>query len=230
MVLQRCAVAGLPVPVGGGWRLDRVAPKLLTWHMANRPMLTHEAPALAREEAALLAQVAAGDRGAPLEELYRRYESRLYGLGLKLLGDQGLAEELVQETFVRLWRQAHRYDWAKGTVAMFLFAIARRLAIDLWRRPSSRPLAPIPTAEDSASTDPAEEIIEGLTIRDALQALTPEHRQMLELSYGQDRKQTEIAEELGLPVGTVKSRTYYALRQFKLALQERGIQERGVHA
>jgi RNA polymerase sigma-70 factor (ECF subfamily) len=195
-----------------------------------RPLMTHEAPKLAQEEAALLARVAAGDRGAPLEELYRRYERQLYSLGLQLLGDRGLAEELVQETFVRLWKQAHRYDWAKGTVSMFLFAIARRLAIDLWRRPSSRPLAPLSTAEGPVIDDPAEEIIEGLTVQDALQALTPEHRQVLELSLGQDRKQTEIAELLGLPVGTVKSRTYYALRQFKLALQERGIQERGVHA
>src|SRR5438105_460450 len=101
------------------------------------------------DEAALLARVAAGERGAPLSELYTRYEGRLYGLGLRLLGDEGLAEELVQETFVRLWRRADRFDADRGSVAAFIFTIARRIAIDLWRRPSSRPLAP--PVEDDAS-------------------------------------------------------------------------------
>ncbi|MGH9180283.1 MAG: RNA polymerase sigma factor, partial [Acidimicrobiales bacterium] len=95
---------------------------------------------VATPDADLVAQVAAGDRGAPLEELYRRYAGRLYGIGLRLLGDSGLAEELVQESFVRLWRTAGRYDPARGSVAGFLGVVARRLAVDLWRRPSSRPI------------------------------------------------------------------------------------------
>jgi len=157
---------------------------------------------VAADEAALLARVATGDRGGPLEELYSRYERRLYGLGLRLLGDQGLAEELVQETF----------------------AIARRIAVDLWRRPSSRPFEPEPTEVETAGTeDPVDSVLEGLAVRDAMQSLSPAHRQILELFYGQDRKQTEIAELLGLPLGTVKTRSYYALRALKLALQERGI-------
>jgi RNA polymerase sigma-70 factor, ECF subfamily len=107
-----------------------------------RPAASARPAALVEDEAALLARVATGDRGRPLEELYRRYEARLYGLGLRLLSDQGLAEELVQESFVRLWQQARRFDPARGSVGNFLFAIARRLAVDLWRRPSSRPFAP----------------------------------------------------------------------------------------
>src|SRR5690348_14448322 len=95
------------------------------------------------DESALLARVAAGDRGAPLAELYTRYEGRLYGPGLRLLGDEGLAEELVQETFVRVWRKADKFDIERGTAAAFIFTIARRIAIDLWRRPSSRPLAAV---------------------------------------------------------------------------------------
>ena len=114
--------------------------------------------ALVEDEAALLARVAAGERGRPLEELYRRYEARLYGLGLRLLSDQGLAEELVQETFVRLWQQAHRFDPARGSVGSFLFAIARRLAVDLWRRPSSRPFEPEPQ-DQPASSDPVENLM-----------------------------------------------------------------------
>src|SRR4051812_19512465 len=95
------------------------------------------------DESDLLARVAAGARGAPLAELYPRYEGRLYGLGLRLLGDDGLAQELVQETFVRVWRKADKFDTERGTAAAFIFTIARRIAIDLWRRPSSRPLAAV---------------------------------------------------------------------------------------
>jgi RNA polymerase sigma-70 factor (ECF subfamily) len=131
-----------------------------------RPAESAPPAALVEDEAALLARVAAGDRGRPLEELYRRYEARLYGLGLRLLGDQGLAEELVQETFVRLWQQARRYDPVRGSVGSFLFAIARRLAVDLWRRPSSRPFEPEPQ-DEPASSDPVENLVQGLTIRDA---------------------------------------------------------------
>ena len=215
---------GVRAPAPSRWRLDCLAPKLLlTVPMVGRATLD-AAGQVAADEAALLARVAAGDRGAPLEELYGRYGNRLYGLGLRLLGDQGLAEELVQETFVRLWQQARRFDPARGTVSTFLFAIARRIAVDRWRRPSSRPFEPEPTEAEAAGTDdPVDGVLEGLAVRDAMQSLSPAHRQILELFYGQDRKQTEIAELLGLPLGTVKTRSYYALRAMKLALQERGI-------
>ena len=89
------------------------------------------------EEALLLRRVADGDHGEPLVALYHRYASRLYGLGLRLMGDAGMAEELVQETFLRLWRSARRYDAERGSVRTFLFAIARRVAVDLLRRTAS---------------------------------------------------------------------------------------------
>ena len=131
---------------------------------------------LAAHEAALLAQVAAGDRGGPLIELYDRYSARVYGLGLRLLGDRGMAEELVQDTFVRLWRSADRFDAGRGSVRTFLFAIARRAAVDLLRRPTSRPLQ---TTEfpDELTSDPAyEQLLLGLDVRDALNSLSPKHR------------------------------------------------------
>jgi hypothetical protein len=147
------AGTGLALPDRVWRHLDGVAWKRLTAHMLGRPT-AEAAVRLAEDEADLLARVAAGDRGAPLEELYRRYEVRLYGLGLRLLGDQGLAEELVQETFVRLWQQARRYDPARGSVGTFTFAIARRIAVDLWRRPSSRPFEPAPSEPAAGATDP----------------------------------------------------------------------------
>lgn len=180
---------------------------------------------VAAEEADLLARVAAGDRGEPLEELFRRYAGRLYGLGLGLLGDAGLAEELVQESFVRLWRQAPRFDPGRGTVGTFVFALARRIAVDLWRRPSSRPLlidAPGP-AWPRALVDPAAGVVDGVVVRRALDALSPAHRQVIELSYGGGLTQAEIARQVGVPLGTVKTRTYHALRALKLVLESQGV-------
>jgi RNA polymerase sigma-70 factor (ECF subfamily) len=175
-----------------------------------------------RDDADLLLAVGGGDRDRALPELYRRYERRLYGLGLRLLGDRGLAEELVQETFVRVWRTADRFDPGRGTVPAFVFAIARRLAIDLWRRPSSRPLEH--EAEPAGTPDAAfDQVLLQVAVRDALDSLTAAHRQVLELSYRSDLTQTEIARRLGISVGTVKSRSYHALRAFQRAVEERGI-------
>lgn len=180
------------------------------------------------DDAMLLARVADGDLGPPLEELYRRFEHRLFGLGLNLLGDRGLAEELVQETFVRLWRTAARFDPERGSVATYVMAIARRLAIDLWRRPSSRPFNPPPPpdskeADPADPADPVDSLMTRIVVREAMQALSPAHREVLDLMHGGNLKQAEIAELLGIPLGTVKTRAYYALRALKLALDERGV-------
>jgi RNA polymerase sigma-70 factor (ECF subfamily) len=183
-----------------------------------------EAPASAGldDEALLLTRVAAGDGGPALRQLYKSYEGRLYGLGLKLLGDSSLAEELVQETFVRVWRKAGQFDPDKGSVATFIFTIARRIAVDLWRRPSSRPFQPEP-AEEAAPGDAVDRLLVGLTVRHALDSLSPAHREVLELSYRKDLKQSQIAERLGVPLGTVKTRTFHALRALKVALEAGGV-------
>ena len=181
--------------------------------------------ASAAEEAALLAKVAGGDRGEPLEKLFHRYAGRLYALGLGLLGDSGLAEELVQESFVRLWRQAPRFDPARGTVAAFVFSLSRRIAIDLYRRPSSRPLVVDPSAAAvlASFADPAAHVVDGVVVRRALDALSPAHRQVIELSYGGGLTQAEIAVRVGVPLGTVKTRTYHALRALKVELESQGV-------
>ena len=180
---------------------------------------------VAAEEAALIAAVAGGDSGQPVEELFRRYAGRLYAMGLGLLGDAGLAEELVQECFVRLWRQASRFDPTRGTVSTFVFALARRIAVDLWRRPSSRPLRMDPPADArrAALTDPAGGVVDGVVVRRALAALSPAHRQVIELTYGGGLTQAEIARQVGVPLGTVKTRTYHALRALKTALEAQGV-------
>ena len=177
------------------------------------------------DEARLLEAVGRGDREHALHELYQRYERRIYGLGKRLLGDTGLAEELVQETFLRLWRSADRFDPSRGSAQSFIYAIARRLAIDIWRRPSSRPFQP---EDEAARADPErtlDRLLLELSVRDALDSLSDAHREVLELSYKGDLTQVEIAARLGLSVGTVKSRTFHALRNFQRAAEARGIHD-----
>lgn len=174
------------------------------------------------EEAALLLAVGRGDRDRALPELYRRYERRLFGLGVRLLGDAGLAEELVQETFLRVWRTADRFDPDRGTVTAFVLSIARRLAIDLWRRPSSRRLESVPETA-AAADETIDRLLLQLSVRDALDSLPPAQREVLELSYRSDLTQPEVASRLGIPVGTVKSRAHHALRAFRRAIDQRGI-------
>ncbi len=188
------------------------------------PAVAVEGSAMSEEAALLLAAGAVGAEGREeaFREVYRRYERRLYGLGLSLLGDAGLAEELVQETSIRLWRNAASFDPGRGTPSAFIFTIARRMAVDLWRRPSSRPFLP-EVEVDPMRDDEFDNLVRSLTVRDALDSLSEQHREVLELSYRGDLTQAEIAGRLGVPLGTVKSRTYNALRLFKRALEERDV-------
>nr|MBA2638166.1 sigma-70 family RNA polymerase sigma factor [Solirubrobacterales bacterium] len=102
-------------------------------------------------EARLLAEVASGEHGRPLAELYAQYATPLYRLGLRLLRERGPAEELVQETFVRLWQSAGRFDPEQASVRTFVFLVGRRVAVDLQRRAAARP----PLASGDAGPEPA---------------------------------------------------------------------------
>jgi len=177
---------------------------------------------LGRDDANLVAQIAAGDIGEPVAVLYRRHGGRLYRFGVTMLGDAGLAEELVQECFVRLWRKAGQFDEARGTVAAYLFVIARSIAADLRKRSSSRPLASVDEARLPPQPDNADRILEALMVQDALDSLSPAHREMLMLAHGDGLTQVQIAERLSLPLGTVKTRMFHGLRALRTALAERG--------
>jgi RNA polymerase sigma-70 factor, ECF subfamily len=176
----------------------------------------------AAEEAELVAQIAAGDMGAPVTELYHRYGQRLYRFGVQMLGNDGLAEEMVQECFVRLWRTAGRFDTARGSVGAYLFVIARSTALDIRKRPSSRPLIPIDDAYTPPEFDNVEQILDSLILREALDTLSLAHRQVIRMAHDQGLTQSQIAGRLGLPLGTVKTRMFHAMRALRTALDERG--------
>ncbi len=194
----------------------------MTWRVILLVSMTDVGDRLAREEADLMAEVAAGNSGAPVAELYRRYGGRLYRLGVRALGDAGLAEEMVQESFVRLWRTAGRFDADRGTVAAYLFVIARSVANDVRKRPSSRPLVPVEDTQLPPQLDGVDRILESLMVRDALDALSPAHREVLRLVHEDGLTQSQIAERLAVPLGTVKTRTFHGLRALRTALTERG--------
>ena len=176
----------------------------------------------AAEEADLVAQIAAGDVEAPVAELYRRYGKRLYRFGVQALGDNGLAEEMVQESFVKLWRSAERFDAERGSVGAFLFVIARSTAADIRKRPSSRPLVPVEETQVPAQPDSVDQILDSLIVREAFETLGPGHAQVLQLAQEEGLTQSQIAERLGLPLGTVKTRTFHGMRTLRAALVERG--------
>jgi RNA polymerase sigma-70 factor, ECF subfamily len=177
---------------------------------------------LAREEADLIARIAAGDIEAPAAELYRRYAGRLYRYALQALGDTGLAEETVQECFLRLWRTAGQFDPRRGSVAAYLIVLARSAAADVRKRPSSRPLVSLQEAHVPPKPDSVDAILTGLVVREAVDALSPAHRQVLLLAEA-GLSQSEIAARLGLPLGTVKTRTFHGLRALRAELTRRGL-------
>lgn len=194
---------------------------------------TDEREAREAREADLLARIADGERQAPLMELYDRYVTPVYRLGMRALGDQGRAEELVQQTFVRVWRSAGRYDRRESSVQGFVLLLARRAAIDLQRRAAARPkpaggteaveaVEAVPDPEAEAELDKA---VTGLEVREALETLSPVHRQVLELAYTGDLSQSQIADRLSVPLGTVKSRAHHALHALRAEFIRRGLHD-----
>ena len=178
---------------------------------------------IAAQEAQLVDQIASGNIEEPMRQLYRRYAKNLYRFGLHMLGDEGLAEEMVQESFQRLWRSAGRFNADRGSVGAYIFVIARSAAADLRKRPSSRPLLQVEDFQLPPLPDSTDQILDSLILREALDKLSSAHAKVLRLALEEGLTQAEIAERLGLAVGTVKSRTFNGMRALRSALGEGGI-------
>jgi RNA polymerase sigma-70 factor, ECF subfamily len=158
-------------------------------------------------------------------DLYRQYWSPLMAFVLRLTaGDRQHAEDIVQETMLRAWRQGGRLDPSAPSLMPWLATVARRIVIDEQRRKDARPPETGEERLEMASvTDLTDDVLRSVIVTDALRALTPSHRQVLNETILSDRTVNEAAEVLGIPVGTVKSRVYYALRALRLVLAERGV-------
>ena len=163
------------------------------------------------------------DKG--LRALYDAHAPVLLAYAMRLTGgDRARAEDVVQETLVRAWRNLDRLDDAVAPVRPWLFTVAQRVAIDAHRARRARPpevgdemLAVVP------ALDELEPMLDRVVVAEALHSLSREHRAVIVETYYRGRSVAEAADVLGVPASTVKSRCYYALRALKLALVERGV-------
>jgi RNA polymerase sigma-70 factor (ECF subfamily) len=155
--------------------------------------------------------------------LHDVYAGPLYVFAYRRLGDTQAAEEIVQDTLVRAWRSADRYDASRGPVAAWLFAIARNLVIDHERRRDTQPVTvelPAVVPEPSSEID---RMLETWQVADALAGLSNTHREVILACHYRGHTIAEAAALLGVPDGTVKSRMYYGLRALRLRLEEMGV-------
>jgi RNA polymerase sigma-70 factor (ECF subfamily) len=161
-----------------------------------------------------------------ITELYRRYRGPLLLFVLRLTaGDRQRAEDIVQETMVRAWREARRLDHSEPSLMPWLATVARRIVIDEQRRRQARPPEMGGAEVDQApvADDETENLLRKVLVAEALQALSAAHREVLNETILRDRTVNQAAEVLGIPVGTVKSRVYYALKALRVVLAERGV-------
>ena len=160
---------------------------------------------------------------AALSKLYDRYSRTVFGVGLKILGDRSLAEELVQEVFLKVWRSSGTFDPSRGSFSTWLYRVTRSVALDLYRKRAHR-VRPVSdgdpylgSARDS-SAGPQEVVDESWLswrVSRALEMLDAPHREVIELAYFGGLSEREISSRTGIPLGTVKSRTTRAFKRLR---------------
>jgi len=178
---------------------------------------------------ALLALAAREDELA-LAELYDRYGRVAYGLALRIVRDQALAEDAVQEAFLTVWRSAGSFRSDKAKPSTWILTLVHRRAVDVVRREERRRAAPLEGTEEPDERGlAADEEIElsdrRRLVQAALQQLPDEQREALELAYYGGLTQSELAERLSVPLGTIKSRMFTGLRRLRDLLAEAGLDE-----
>lgn len=171
-------------------------------------------------------RVSSGDRGA-FEELFRRYSSAAYGLARRVTAQEALAQEVVQDAFLALWRAPEAYDPSRGTFRSFFLSLVHHRAVDTVRREERlrKRTERASNLEAAVGEDVAEGVVQeaDLDLRrkqvlEALETLPPEQRRVLEMAYFGGSTQAQISQLLDIPIGTVKTRTLAAMRKLRRAL------------
>ena len=182
------------------------------WRLGRRPAARQEAPPSLRSE-------------QDVRLAYDRHGQELLGFACNALADRQLAEDVVQETFVRAWRSAASFDHRRASLRTWLFAIARNVVIDVGRNKAARvPLAaPADAGEQQRDPrDPFDQLLTRIELDEALRRLSPEHRQVVLEVYFLGRTCADLADDLGIPASTVRSRLYYGVRALRGILDEKG--------
>lgn len=157
-----------------------------------------------------------------VQQAYERYAGELFGFALGALDDRQLAEDVVQETFVKAWQAARRFDPERGSLRTWLFAIARNVVSDAARRRAGH--ASAGAATEPSNDDPVDRLLTSIQVSEALEGLSPEHRQTVVEVHFNGRSCAELSRQLRLPASTVRSRLYYGVRALRLILEEHGWQ------
>jgi RNA polymerase sigma-70 factor, ECF subfamily len=161
-----------------------------------------------------------------LSKLYDRYSRTVFGVGFKILGDHSLAEELVQEVFLKVWRSSHTFDPSRGSFSTWLYRVTRSVALDLYRKRALR-VRQVPDGDShiaavrDSSAGPQKIVDESWLswrVSRALEMLDAPHREVIDLAYFGGLSQREISERTGVPLGTVKSRTASAFNSLRKEL------------
>ena len=159
-----------------------------------------------------------------MKQLHDEHAAALWGYCLQLTGhDHARAEDVVQETMLRAWRHVATLDQSRGSVRSWLFTVARNLVIDDWRSRRAHREVPVADVPETLEQDRTDHLLQAWLVAEALSRLSAEHRAVLLECYYRGRPVAEAARVLGVPEGTVKSRTHYALRALRLALEEMGV-------
>lgn len=185
-------------------------------------------PAQATADEALIARIAQGDRLA-MQVLYGRHHVRVFRFGLRLVKNEQIAEDLISEVFLDVWRQAGKFE-GRSAVSTWLLAITRFKALSALRRRTDGELdEDVSNAIEDTSDDPEVAIQKkdiSAALRKCLTSLSPDHREIVDLVYYHEKSVEEVAEIIGIPRNTVKTRLFYARKKLAELLQAAGV-ERG---
>jgi len=175
-----------------------------------------------------LVALAARSEQAALGELYDRYGRAAYGLALRVLRDESLAEDAVQDAFLSVWRTASRFVPERGTASTWILTLVHRRAVDVVRREQRRRTDPLERAPEPISGGGVEEEawvrLQRERVQAALSQLPDQQREALELAYYGGFTQSELAERLGQPIGTIKSRMFAGLARLRELLADPGME------
>jgi len=163
------------------------------------------------------------DDDARLGALYDAHAAPIWRYVVRLTGDRAAADDVVQETMLRAWRSPRIMEQGPSSTRSWMLTVARHIVIDEARSARRRHEIVVEETPEVARDDGTDALFSAMIVEDALAALTHEHREVIVRAYFGARSVAEVAEELGIPEGTVKSRLHYGLRALRLALQEKGV-------